>query len=386
MGPINNALHSPFLYEVLLVICLHLSNRDVQDSNKESHEFELFIENIDFILPLCMKSLALRCLKPRRFPQITTSYMFDANHMIILESCVEAITSAFVRQVTNTKGSVELTIQLVLKSNEIMIEFLVGLLTLIHPSQISWIISRYFEFLRQREEDQEVSNENMPEALAVIQLSRQLRLQAAEKLACIPRFVAFNFPCKIHPYRGYGSKGSFSWTNQLNDRHVNNESSRGSPDRLPEMNWLSNIVLNECFLICTRSCDAIVNKAIFEVQSKPRAQGKKSAMRKRINVPKESLERYNSIGNHSISIIYDLLLRAHAIDCQHQSPEAKERIASMFLSTIIDNALLGVMLLSKLQVGDKIRNVWLLSVLYVLQEAPEMALRHQMRGICTIKV
>jgi len=108
-------------------------------------------------------------------------------------------------------------------------------------------------------------------------------------------------------------------------------------------------------------------------------------MRQRIPIPKEDMAYHHSIGYHSISIVYDLLLRIHAIDSRYQSEEARGRIAGTFVQPVLENAVQGVQWLSKIDPGHKIRNIWLLCILYVLQEAPEIALRKQMHDMCILK-
>lgn len=64
---------------------------------------------------------------------------------------------------------------------------------------------------------------------------------------------------------------------------------------------------------------------------------KKSAMRQQIAISKQDMAHYQSIGYHSISIAYELVLRMHATDYHYQSDKARGRITGIFVSPIIEN-------------------------------------------------
>ena len=385
---IRSNTKDPFVYELIWTAWLHYSRLESKDKIDKTQNHELFMKNINFVLPLCLKSLALRCLMRKKVPEVVPSILLDMNHMMILEPLVETIAKGFVNQVVKCENTVNQAISNALEKSNALIDFFTGLLALIHPSQVSWLIFRYLEALRLCEEGQEVSSETASRALVVIRVNRQLRLRAVEKLSSTPRFVALNFPYKFQSYKWEGSNVPCSWTNQVMDKEQGQNKLSGTPDgleRLPETNWLAELLLNECFAICSQSCETIVNKTISQVKSKTSSK-KKSAIRQRITIPKEDMAHYHSIGYHSIFIVYDLVLRLHATDCRYQSEEAKGRIAGIFVSSVIENALQAGQCLSKIDSESKIRSVWLLCVLYVLQEAPETALRQQMYTMCTIKV
>ena len=378
----------PYLYELLWTIWLHHSVAKNNNATEKNQDYQLFYDNIEFMLPLSLKSIALRCLKTNTMPGIVKSIVFDSNHMLILEPIVVTIAQEFVKQVHAHGTAVDLAINKVLIKSDAMADFFNGLLALVHPAQISWLISRYFDILRACEDDQEISMENTFETLAVIRVSRQLRLRAAEKLASIPRFIALNFPYKHKPHKWEGSDNPCSWTNQMLDAHESGDIlsiTADGTERIPRSNWLGEILLNECFAICSQSCETIVNKSLSQVKSTSSSL-KKSAMRKRIKVPTEDMAHYRSMGYHSISIVYDLILRGHATDSRYQTEEARSRIAGIFVAPVLENTLLSFQTLSRLEAGDKIRNIWLLCILYILQEAPEVALRRQFHLMCKEKV
>jgi hypothetical protein len=390
----------PFIYEIVLTMWMYSSKqheveRDENSSKNSALKFEdheLFMKHVDFLLPLCLKSLALRCLERRKSPELVPSLVLDKKHMYILEPLIEKIAKGFVKQVLICESSVDLAIANVLATSDTVLDFLIGLLTLIHPSQVSWLIFKYLETLRLCEEDQETPDNTASTEITIkrIRANRQLRLRAAEKLSSMPRFIALNFPYKIHPYKWLGSNTPCSWTNQMidNDQLLSGNVLIGSPDRvelLPETNWLAEILSNECFIICSQSCEAIVNGTISQVKGKNSSKTK-SAMRQRISISKQDMAHYHSIGYHAVSIAYDLVLRMHATDHRYQSKEARDRIAGIFVSPVIDNALQAVHWLSKMEAGSKIRSIWLLCILYILQEAPETALHQQMHAMCLVKV
>ncbi len=379
-----------------MVMTMWLSSSNQRENrtdgkNKSDSDSDLFLKNIGFLVPLCLKSLALRCLSTKKVPEVVPSVVLDMKHMLILEPLVEIIAKGFVNQALQRDELADLFIAEVLDTSNIILDFFVGLLALIHPSQVSWLIYRYLETLRLCEEDQVPDEIAQELTVRRIRVTRQLRLRAAEKFSSMPRFVALNFPYKYHPSKWEASNDSCCWTNQmLDNKELCNDGLFRSPDkieRLPESNWLAELLSNECFIICSQSCEVIVNGTISQVmKSNNSSSKKKSAMRQRVAISKQNMAHYQSIGYHSISVAYDLILRKHATDNRYQSDDARGRIAGIFVSPVIENAVQGVQWLSKLEPSNKIRSLWLLCILYVLQEAPETAIRKQMRDMCVVKV
>ena len=106
---------------------------------------------------------------------------------------------------------------------------------------------------------------------------------------------------------------------------------------LPKSNWLAELLSNECFIICSQSCKVIVNGTMSYVTKSSTSSKKKSAMRQQIAISKQDMAHYQSIGYHSISIAYELVLRMHATDYHYQSDKARGRITGIFVSPIIEN-------------------------------------------------
>jgi hypothetical protein len=52
------------------------------------------------------------------------------------------------------------------------------------------------------------------------------------------------------------------------------------------------------------------------------------------------------------------------------------------LSSVINNTMDAVHCLSKMERSNKVRSTWVLCLTYVLQEAPEAAIRHHMLSLC----
>ena len=384
----ESIIHEPFLYEIFLIMWLHISKQRKNEEMVNHQDLDLFISNIDFVLPVCLKSIALRCLSSRQVPGIVPSNMLDTKHLRLLSSLVETLASSFVSQALEIVNVHSVTFVEIIEKSDLVLEFLAGLFALIHPSQIAWLTSCYLKTLRMSEEGLEVSTETASLVLTKMHANRQLRLRAAEKLSSMPRFVPLNFPNKFQSYHWEGSNDCYSWMNQVPKSRPDDFSTNGhitENDKMPSTNWLADLVLNECFTICSQSCETITNKSIQQVQNKISSKAK-SAIRQRIPVSNEDLAHNYSIGYQSIYIAYDAILRVHATDSRYQSGEATSRIAGMFAASVIENTLEGVQCLSKLESGDKIRNTWLLCFLYMLQESPETVLRQQMQFMCTAKV
>jgi hypothetical protein len=87
---------------------------------------------------------------------------------------------------------------------------------------------------------------------------------------------------------------------------------------------------------------------------------------------------------HSITIIYELLLRSHATDRRYQNEEASYRVASVFLAPILDHSIDNMGALVEMNADDTTRILWLSTVLYVLQESAESSLCNllEVREIC----
>jgi len=164
-------------------------------------------------------------------------------------------------------------------------------------------------------------------------------------------------------------------------------------ERLPPCGWLSDLLINEGLSICALSCEAVVAEAMAHIEAstidgKKTPSGKTSALKKR---PGAALKRadllmFQSLGIHAITTVYELVLRQHAIDRRFQTVSCRERVAGLFAVPILDRSISSSRWLARLESTHKVRSIWLLSFLYILQEAPESLLRDYIRALCNPRV
>ena len=424
----------PYLYEYILALWLHawlehsmfnhlLQQKDSQSSTvlrnaKMTQETAMmFGENMDILLPLCLKSFVLRCSAITKRQESIPTMILDSKHMQVLEPLVEVMARSLVWiALTNSDGSqdVDWDVKLVetLSLSDAVLDFIVGLLSIIHPAQMSIVIFRYFKTLRacENEEDDDSSTQNGevddeststtnsrrrsdPKFLRCV-CSRQLRLRAVERLSTLPRFVALNFPYK------YGdvvaaprtSKDVVSWVGQCS-KYLMEEKDLSSPcpypdghERLPQAHWLAELLANECFSICSESCEAVVTEAIAQIKaSRHDKVRKKSALRNhgsKSSLSRADLLRLQSNALHAVTIAYELLVRRHALDERFQAGEIRGRIAALFLAPVFSNTIKATPWLAKMESTHKIRSLWLLTFLHTIQEAPEALTREKLRSYC----
>jgi len=384
----QNSLLPPYLYETIFALWMQCckSKGSVDDSKS-------FLINMDFLLPVCLKSLVLRCVSQRKAIGVVPLIVFDMKHMEILQYLMGAIAEGLITSGAGNTADFDLALSKALSMNDFLLEFFVGLLAVIHPSQVSWIIFRYLTKLRECE-DEDIrigindGKDDHSWVTAVqyrLRSSRQLRLRVVEKLSSLPRFIALNFPLKYSSSWQGGAIQSCSWTNQAFESPSSSTNPFLSPysdgvERLPETHWLAELLSSECFLICSRSCETIVTETISQMKSRG-PKTKQSSMRQRVILSEVQIAQHHSTALHAVTVVYELLLRNHAIDTRYQTEDARGRISGMFVHSIIHNSIQSVQWLSKLDPMHKVRTIWLLCVLYISQEAPEVTLREQMRSL-----
>lgn len=435
----------PYLYECILALWLQawleytvsaptlIQTRNAE-AKKQSSSLQrsalmsqetimMFSDNMDVLLPLCLKSFALRCSSNDVSRDPVPSTILDSKHMHVLEPLVDAMAQSLVSKVlrsnspmTGGRGHEDWDTKLVdaLEASDSLLDFLVGLLSIVHPAQCSILIFRYFKSLRACEDDEEpiliqTSSEIEDESISGTSTtsqggatglafrrticSRQLRLRAVERLSTLPRFVALNFPYKyIDRSIPLASSDATSWACQSSTKNDAGglESEKQSPypdgyERLPHAHWLADLLTNECLTMCSQSCEAVVNEAIAQIKASRSDKGRKSALRNRLgreSLSRSELLRLQSNASHAVSIAYELLIRRHALDERFQSRENKQRIAAMFLSPLFGSTVKAVPWLAKMESTHKIRSLWLLSFLHTTQEAPEVLTREKLRSYC----
>ena len=147
-----------------------------------------FTRHISFFLPLCLKSLALRCSQHYTTKLIVPMTFLDDRHMQILAPLVETIALGIMKEAMSGSSGESNSDQMLVKSlsnSDCALDFLVGLFALLHPSQVSTLIVCYFNVLEECEDPIEM-NQNQGEfrhkpILRRINCARQIRLHAVER-------------------------------------------------------------------------------------------------------------------------------------------------------------------------------------------------------------
>jgi len=364
----------PHVYEVIIILWNEVWQEAKHGNTFHRQLFDTFVNNCDFLIPLCLKSLILRCSEIIHHPKLIPPLLFDHYHINIISSLIEAVTNGIMSETLKGKCQLDFDHALAkcLSSNDFLIDFLTGLLTVIHPVQVAWLFSKYFDSLgaydtRNKTNGVEIFDMHItnPDFLRV-RGSRLFRLRAIEKIASLPRFIALNFPLKTSSFNKLATSACLSWTNQTKTRYQDISASANIMSglrRCPENNWLARLLAHECFTICVQSA--------FEAHSSSSSSMKRKDIDSTSNI---IMQCRKSMALHSITIVYELLLRSHATDCRYQSEEASYRVASVFLEQILNDSIGNIRVLSEMAADDSVRILWLSSVLYVLQESSESSL------------
>jgi len=370
-----------------------------------------FTAHLDVILPICLKSLVLRCSVGTSEKGKLPTTILDRRHMEILELIMHLMAGGLICQVLsadNDRKASDDALLVALSSSDSVLEFLIGLFAIIHPAQVSVLIKKYFNTLEDCETTNGVempdenavdlavaTNDNSSEivwthkSLQRVRCARQLRLHAAEKLSTMPRFVALNYPCKFNAQGHNPSCPNPSWTNQnTGPKQMDSNSTMESPlfidnvERYPKSYWLAELLVNECLTICSRSCEAVVAEAMAQIKAS--SQKRPPRRNRRGNaLSRDDLLRFQSTAIHAITCVYELLLRRHAMDTRFQSNDCRSRVAAMFVHPILENSVNAIQWLSRMESTHKVRSLWLLCFVHILQEAPEVLLREHMRSYCS---
>lgn len=163
-----------------------------------------FVRHTAFFLPLCLKSLALRCSNNYTTKLIVPMTFLDDCHMQILVPLVETIALGTMREAMRGSSGVSNSDQMLTKallSSDHILDFIIGLFALLHPSQVVSLILAYFNILQECEcpiETKHNHSANKPDNanLRRLRCARQIRLHGVERLGAMPRFASLNFPLK----------------------------------------------------------------------------------------------------------------------------------------------------------------------------------------------
>ena len=402
-----------FIYESLLVLWLHawmsqsgdMSTLDIGATSKGKNA-QMFFDHLDVLIPICLKSIVLRYSKAVEAPQSRISRVIvDQGHMNVLTSFMEMLALFVMEQSAEgleTTNDASADLEEALVNVDYIVDFLVGLCAVFHPAQIDTLLNKLFDVLRQcdgmkrgSEQTQSVLDWSA-DALRRSKCSRKLRLRIIERLAVLPNFVALNYPRRVMSEKISGRKKKESWTNQHNDSTSDEPAPSGDllnsgDDLLPKSGWLAELLTIEALSICSQSCQAVVAEAMAHIETQ---SGEKNG-RRPDDTPKQKftaalsrndLLMFQSIAIHAITIVYELLLRRHAMDLRFQRDSSRGRIAALFAKPVFDASLSSIRWLARLESTHKVRSLWLLCFVYLLQEVPENLLRQAVRSYSNPKV
>ena len=384
-------------------ILLHASMDDTDASPTE--KLLLFHSHTDMLLPLCLKSFLLRCTStlPTNSPSVRIG--LDRAHMQVLLPFVEMLTHGLIGEALagpSAVGESDLALLRALSRAQMVLEFLVGLASILHPHCIAALIWKHFKILRKCEipvERRSPTGFSWDEdSLRRVRCSRQLRIRSAEHLACLPNFVALNYPLKYSEDVRPAKRQTTSWSTQAVEpppEFHDTKSICPYPDgcnRLPESGWLARLLANECLSVSLLSCEAVVAEAIAQAEtrqseetgspSKPKSNPA-LAQRPGVSLKRDDLLMFQSTAIHAVTCVYELMLRRHSMDARFQKDQARSRIAALFAPVILEKSLRSTRWLARMEATHKIRTTWLLCFIYIMQEAPEALLRDFMRSYCS---
>ena len=429
-GALTSENEKPFLYECIMSLWLltWVENSPINENdwnNKQRKNMSiksmlqkkdfphlqvsavsLFNSNIDFILPLCLKSLALRCSQNLKRWQIIPQTILDKRHMQVLTQIIQICAYGLIHQALTPETDdqdIDALIMSSVSNSDAVLDFLIGLMAIIHPAQVFILLAAYFETLKSfdvikngnkvpvaqpndKEQNKPLADEEKVLNLKREKCSVQLRLRAIEILTKLPNFVPLNFPLKCNDISSQRKKYVNSWMKQYHDDE-NYETVESSlyeyPDgleRLPHPNWLTNLIADEGFSICSNSCAIMINEPTKSERSK------ESRILDFQKMLQENRLHAESVALQSITYMHELLIKRHFMDKRFQSETGRKRLSCIFIHSVLENSIKNVELLANLKASHEVRMLWLLCLLYLLQEAPENIIRHYLRRFCSNKV
>jgi hypothetical protein len=350
-----------------------------------------FYAHMDVLLPLCLKSMILRCSAMLPQSPSRSRVIFDTSHMEIMFPFVGVLASSLLGE-ANSADEKEEALSMALESTDTVVDFLVGLAAVLHPQQLAELIQKFFKVLRDAETPdttgtQEVEFRWEPDSLHSVRCSRQLRLRVVERFSVIGPYLAMNFPGKFTEWTPGSKQHRRTWTTQSQGTATNQvpDDSSSKPegtDLLPKSGWLADLLVNESLLICSLSCEVFVTEAIAHIETSQYSAGSPLQDRPGKSLTKQDLLLFQSIGLHAITCVHELLIRRHAMDSRFQTEQCRSRIASLVVRSVLEKSTSSVRWLARMESTHKIRSLWLVCFSYILQEAPETILRSTFRDYC----
>ena len=386
------------------------------DSSDTNNKLFDFFVNMDILLPLCLKSMAVRyAVEVQASNDLSTRAILDPEHMTILKNFVEilargvmgqALTYATSNTVLDEKNAALLR---ALVSSDLIVEWFEGLFAILHPDHMRSLVGKYFQTLNECETEHLKENPKgllefqwTEESIHRVRSSRQLRLRAVEKLAVMPSFLALNFPSKFSDKLESqsagigGDSGISSWKVQYGESG-HDHASEGQPlqshrhtssgdGRRPKSGWLARLLADEALSVCALSCEAVVAEAMAQVELSNDKTHQKTdrshKKRKSFQLERRDLLMFQSLAIHAITAFYELVLRRNAMDRRFQTNACRGRIAALYAEGLFTQSLKSVRWLARMESSHKVRSLWMLCLVYVLQEAPEVLIRNLVRSYC----
>jgi len=410
---VQKSVKGLFVYESIMVLWLQAWEDYIttihQNASKngivikflgeEGNNFAMFHLQIDILLPILLKSICLRYEQvTKSSKQKTIRCILDKDHIHVFDSFVEMLAIGLMGQaMTELQQQTEHgNLDDAIDDCDHVVDFFIGLFAVFHPSYMEGIIVKFIMTLRACETDHDTSDETMSfewneTTLHRTKCSRQLRLRTVEKLAVLPNFVALNFPQRFSRNDFSPSGKKSSWTMQYGIDRSHNENKNGCEDKsigdglLPRSGWLASLLTNESLSMCALSCEAVVVEAIANIETQDSRNNStllQSSLKRRPTafLKRSDLMMFQSIAVHAISCVYELLLRRHAMDRRFQKDSSRGRIAALFTKPIFEKSLASVRWLARMESTHKVRSIWLLCFVYILQEAPEGLIREFIRS------
>ena len=369
-------------------------------------QFISFFNHMDLLLPLCLKSIAHRyTAEVSPIYPFTARVQLDAGHQILFEQLAEMLARGLMGMSLAGLGSPESrqkALERSLASADAVVEFFMGILPIFHAEHARSIITKYFKTLKDAETEHLLGGsgdihhfEWNEETLLRVRCSRQLRLHAIELLSSMPAFLHLNYPVKIRDEPFPSSASPPTWLNQHSPTKqkgivLESNGSVKYPDgymRVPVAGWLSTLVLDDALSICSLSSESVIAEALAHAelaQSTKQTSGVASSLKRRpgASLQRDDLLMFQSIAIHAINIVYELIIRRHVLDRRYQSESARRRIATLFAMPILEKSVSSVRWLARMESTHKVRALWLLCFVFVLQEAPDSLVQDFIRGCC----
>lgn len=365
-----------------------------------------FFSHLDVLLPLCLKSFALRHgIEVQHVHGTSDNVVLDKDHAAILEMLAEILARCLMGQAlaytenADFKGRDKALLR-ALASSEWVVEFFQGLLAFVHPENMHRIIKRYFKTLRTFETEHVKENSDgllefswTERTIHRVRSSRQLRLRAVEMLSVLPSFLALNFPMKFSCSTAWSgdntTQAESTWMMQYSDtgdKTISGKAETRETDcKLPQCGWLARLVVDEGLSICALSCEAVVAEAMAHIelsQNHSKHHTTSVPLKQTSGLKRLDLLMLQGLAIHAITCVYELVLRRHAMDKRFQTDSCRGRIAALCAESIFTQSLQSVRWLARMESTHKVRSIWLLSLVYILQEIPEVLLRDLIRTYC----